>query len=307
MLKVEEHGLHASMPMSIKKILVPFAGNDAELPVLEATFKLAKHFNACVEVVHVLPDPSNFTAYHAYYSTEIVAAPFDNLVQEIEYYNEISEQKARAKYKEAAIKALINYDDTILTPDYPSSSFTAIKGKADTVVMMKARLADILVVGRLTQDIQEGYGHIIVNALFNSGRPVLLIPPVNSPITLCNQRIMIAWNGSAQAARAIAFALPLLKEAKIWIFTEHDAQDQLALPAESLALYLKQHHLETEIITSSHKEFSTGVTILNEARAHNAGIVVIGAFGHSRVREMILGGVTEFMLHNADIPIFMAH
>ena len=148
---------------------------------------------------------------------------------------------------------------------------------------------------------------MVGGALFGSGRPVILVPP-ESHVKEFNGTSLIAWNGSREAARAVTFALPFLARGNVRILTEEDSRfRKSALTAADLADYLKCHNIDAKVLANPEKASSLPESILHTAKSINADMIIMGAWSHSRMREYILGGVTEFMLRHADIPVFMAH
>jgi nucleotide-binding universal stress UspA family protein len=143
------------------------------------------------------------------------------------------------------------------------------------------------------------------SALFESGRPVLIAPPA-SPRSLATN-ILIAWNRSTEQARATAFAMPLLRLAeRITILTVEGAT--VAGPSGvELARSLKANGIAAEPITVTPGKISAGETILAKAQELGCDLIVKGAYTQSRLRQMIFGGTTRYILANANLPVLMAH
>lgn len=294
----------------LKNLLAPFGGRDDEANALEVAFSLAEVFAAQVQVLHVSPDPKNFMAA-AYVGMGVPAPSFDSITKDIEKHNEANQKSAKEKYQKAIEEHIIDHDDEVVSSDRASTSFRTAIGNAGDIVAIKGRLADLIIMSRTIKEVSIDYESAMIGALFNTGRPVLFIPPgdIHKDIDL---RVVIAWNGSAQAARAVASAMPLLRRSlnatKVYALTVNTGESKnFPITPQELCLYLKQHGIEAEIILADDKGLATPVEILSEAKTLDAGMIVMGAFSHSRMREMILGGVTNFMLDNADIPVFMAH
>ena len=139
-------------------------------------------------------------------------------------------------------------------------------------------------------------------ALFDTGRPVLVAPPT-APTTV-GSRILIAWNGSSQASRAVAFAMPFLEKAQEVTIAVGGHEGHV--PAASLAVYLERHGIRAAVENFS-VTGSIGKAILDRAGRLGADMIVMGAYGHSRLREMMLGGATREVLSAATLPVLMAH
>lgn len=145
-------------------------------------------------------------------------------------------------------------------------------------------------------------------AMFGSGRPVIMVPSIQrAPAKL--ERIMVAWDRSEVAARAIAGALPILKRAKlvqvVTVAREQQAND-VDHPGFNIARHLARHMVPTElkVITSS---IDIANTLLSLAADEGTDMLVMGAYGHSRLRERILGGATRGILSSMTVPVLMAH
>jgi nucleotide-binding universal stress UspA family protein len=148
---------------------------------------------------------------------------------------------------------------------------------------------------------------IVEAALFQTGRPMLLIPYIGVP-TVKIDRIMIAWDGGSSAARAVGDAMPLLRRAKaveIVIVTGEERKRDM-LPGADLAEHLARHGLNVDV-----KELVAADDVqpilLSYASDMSADLMVMGGYGHSRLREFILGGVTRDMFESLTIPCLMAH
>jgi nucleotide-binding universal stress UspA family protein len=133
----------------------------------------------------------------------------------------------------------------------------------------------------------------------------VLVAPPKAPAKL-GGTVAIAWNGSAQAARAVEGALPFLAGAKVTVLTAAEKDEFVAAPAE-LSAYLAWHGVSASTATVEADSDAAGEALLAEAGKLGADLLVMGGYGHSRVREVILGGVTYHVLGNAEIPVLMAH
>ncbi|MGV3742496.1 MAG: universal stress protein [Burkholderiaceae bacterium] len=143
----------------------------------------------------------------------------------------------------------------------------------------------------------------------NSGRPVLIVPQRG---TVCSGigRVLIAWDASLSAARAVADALPLLKAAEqvtVAIFNPATKPDVVSqLPGADITLYLGRHGINAEVMQEK-TNIEIGDALLRLASEKQADLIVMGCYGHTRFREILLGGVTRSMLERASIPVLVAH
>jgi nucleotide-binding universal stress UspA family protein len=180
------------------------------------------------------------------------------------------------------------------------------------LVTTRARYADLIVVG------QADPGHPLFDTLaklpeevmLGCGRPVLIVPYAAQSST-AGKRILIAWNGSREAARAVADALPLLQSAEtviaLSIGTTKSSKDEGDQPARRLVEHLTQHAVRAESSHCASDDLQPGETILSRAADLGCDLIVMGGYGHSRTRELILGGVTRAILQNMTVPVLMSH
>ncbi|MDQ0512780.1 universal stress protein [Ancylobacter amanitiformis] len=189
-------------------------------------------------------------------------------------------------------------------------SIDGTPGGAAEQVGILSRLYDLTIVGQADPD-RPGAEEVIAEAvLFDSGRPVLLIP-VNQQKPFSAKRILVAWDGGRASARAVAEARPLLAHADLVEAVVVDtgrSKKADALPGADLARHLARHEKTVELrrLVPASGEGIVDV-LLREVAARDIDIVVMGGYGHSRLREFVLGGVTRDMLERMTVPLFLAH
>lgn len=178
-------------------------------------------------------------------------------------------------------------------------------------VSMQARYCDLVVIGQTPPDkfaprLRSDFPEYV---LLNSARPVLIVPAggLKEPF---GKRVTVAWNGSADSVRAITSAIPLLQGADHVSVVVFDADKEGDLhgedPGADIASYLARHAIKVEV-TAGHGGQDTGEALLAHAADHDADLIVMGAYGHSRFREILLGGVTRTALRTSALPLWMAH
>jgi nucleotide-binding universal stress UspA family protein len=135
--------------------------------------------------------------------------------------------------------------------------------------------------------------------------------PYAGRFATAGQRVLIAWDAGREAARAVSDALPLLKRAdtvEVAVFDpERGRREHGEQPGADVALYLTRHGVKVSVARQSGANFVVGAQILSRAADTGADLVVMGAYGHSRVRELVLGGVTRIMLESMTVPVLMSH
>jgi len=167
-------------------------------------------------------------------------------------------------------------------------------------------LTDLAVVGQTDPDRREPMRDVLIESLlFHARLPLMLIPHAGLR-DFQPDRAVIGWNGSATAARAIRAALPLLALAKSVTVVVVD-EDRPRLPGAEVAAYLARHNISAHLREIENPVTGAGQALLNFAAEENADWLVMGAYGHSRMREFLLGGVTRHVIGDATLPVLMAH
>jgi nucleotide-binding universal stress UspA family protein len=172
-----------------------------------------------------------------------------------------------------------------------------------------ARYANLTVIGQAAPDADEEFSgaDLIHDLVLGSGRPVLVVP--YAPLAgRCGQRIAIAWDGGREASRAVADAMPLLRRAERVAVLLGDSDDR-ARAGELIRGHLERNGIAADIapVDAGAHDHDAGAALLAEVDAWNADLIVMGAYGRSRVRELVLGGATRHVLHHLPIPALMSH
>jgi nucleotide-binding universal stress UspA family protein len=186
--------------------------------------------------------------------------------------------------------------------------FDILSDAAENVVAREARAADTFVALRPNGAPQEPE-HLVESVLFGSGRHLFLVPNRRPTKTAFN-RIMLAWNGSRESARALAEALPYLHnaaEAAVVVVDDEPPLEARAILGSDAVKHLRHHAVNADLHRVRMRDNDVGMTLIAEARRLKADLIVMGAYGHSRVREWLLGGATYTLLHKAPIPLLIAH
>lgn len=192
-----------------------------------------------------------------------------------------------------------------------SGEWRMVEGLAPELLALHARYADLAIIGQ--PDPGAPYGttaqDVTVSALLTSGRPVLSVPYAGKFPTLAGHAL-VAWNASREAARAVNDALPLLRACQkvtvLAINPERGIRGHGDLPAADICLHLARHGINAEAAHSVVPDISEGDALLSYAADISAELIVMGAYGHSRLREWAFGGVTRSLLRAMTVPVFMS-
>ena len=188
--------------------------------------------------------------------------------------------------------------------------WAAIRGEPAAALIASGRCADLIVLGqRDPQDREDAGGtDLPAEVVLGAGRPVLIVPRDQS-IRSFAERVVIAWNGTRESARAVADALPLLLHAKsIRILSGAEyAMRRIATSGAALVKSLERHGMKADLSDLGRHRFDVGEKILSFCAEHQADLLVMGAYGHLRARELVLGGVTQTVMESMTVPVLMSH
>ena len=213
-----------------------------------------------------------------------------------------SEKTARtaiARFEQAAKRAGVSYESLNVS--------ASISGAAERLGRL-ARRFDLAIVGQPEREKSAPDEVVDEGVLFESGRPVIFVPYIQKAV-LKLDRVMVCWDGSRAATRAIADSLPFLRKAKkveiVMVAGKAGKEDEI--PGVDLGQHLARHGLEVDVKRITAPNIDVSSTILSYAADTNADMIVMGGYGHSRLREFILGGVTRSILETMTVPALMSH
>ncbi|MGV8954666.1 MAG: universal stress protein [Cypionkella sp.] len=221
----------------------------------------------------------------------------------------IERAEAEARTIEAAARAALHEESEDLR--YDIETIVAQLGMIPEVVATRARFADLVVQPRpYGNDVGPEAEAVVEAALFDGKAPVLVLPAKGLGTNTLPKRIVLAWNQSAEAMIAARRALPLLKGADAVNITVVDPVTSGADrsdPGGLLCQMLVRHGVHADVAVLARSQARVSEVLMRHATEFGADLMVMGAYGHSRLREAILGGATRNMLENATIPVLLAH
>lgn len=288
----------------MKTILVPVEDHDSMAAVLQAACLVARRFDSYVEGFAVQPAASEFVALD----------PLSSLTMpQIAEGDAQIERSARQMFE--SFMTSNNVPPTSPTlPREPGRegwgegmSYAWVRPGAefDTFIGGYGRVFDLIVLGRPGRAAQNPRMAPLEAALFESGRPVLIMPP--TPPTELGHNVLVAWNGSTEQARTNAFAMPLLRGADdVTVLTVEGGMTP-GPTGDEAALHLVRNGVPATAVTVAPAGRTTGETILDHAQLRGCDLIVKGAYAQSRLRQMIFGGATRHILAHATLPVLMAH
>lgn len=288
--------------MTIKRILALPVDPPSRRGVLTTALHIANKFGAHMDVAFVKHIPLSYadTAGDEM-SVQITADLLKNRSDGLEEL----ETELKTSFDAFIDENKLAISDTPTETDQPTASWITMEGHPADAIGGCGGAYDLVVTGQPEES--QSMGQITTEAaLFATGRPVIIAPP--EPPDHIGETVLIAWNRGPQAARAFHAAKALLldrtKRVRILSITTGAKQGP---PATEVAHNLQWHGIEADVLELSPDYRSVGEVLLAEASAINADLLVMGAFSHSRLRQLILGGVTKHVFENTELPVLMAH
>jgi nucleotide-binding universal stress UspA family protein len=288
--------------MPIKSILVPMNASQSDRGTLDLALALARPRRAHVVALFVRPDPRDIALYGGFGAEGV---GIGRIMEQIEKEGIEYAARARKAFEAWCARNDIGEYNKARASDRVTAAWREEVGTPDQAVAQVGGLSDVIVEAGLYDDKLPLELSTIESSLFGSGRPVLVAPKALPPDLA--ETALIAWNGSREANRAVGAALELLAACKrVLIFCAPEGKGPRADPAE-LAAYLDWHGISAQRVAATAPMKSIGAGLLDTASRERASLLVMGAYTHARLREMVLGGVTDHVLHHAAIPVLLAH
>ena len=284
---------------TIKSILAPIGDAGSAPAPLEAAFRLAEIFAAHVTVLHVRPDPTTAVPL---IGEGMSGAMVEEMLNAAERQGQEIATATRAVYQ-----TMRERHGMVEQAKPPADTMTVVwsecVGREEEVIAHRGRVHDLVVMGHAGAGTDDMSGVSLNAALLDSGKP-LLLAPATMPASL-GKRVVIAWNGSAESGRATSAALSILERAEQVTVLTVNEHDSMAC-ADDLLAFLRWHG-----IAAVHRDIpaggNAGLAVLDACRAEHADLLVMGAYTHSRLRQLIMGGVTRYVLGEADLPVLLCH
>jgi len=289
--------------MSIKRILLPIPGTVDQAGEIDMALSAAKALTASVEALFITQPPPPRVGDIPFRRNGSAAATSVN------WWAEDQDRLARAA-QDRFVEACTARDIPIASSSegmlaLPSASWQAVEGSYQAVAVQRAAAFDLIVAA--SGVVMEALQTIAEQSLLRTRRPVLLSPARAK--TDLTDPAMIAWDESPECWHAVSAALPFLRIARSvqLVSVDRDAERRAPSQAEALA-YLRCHGIEATARVVTPQLRSAGDTLLATAAEEDIGLLVMGAFSHSRLREMLLGSATHDVLQNANTrPVLLMH
>ena len=276
----------------VKTILLHVQNDKALDQTLESALSLARACEAHLDCLHITPIQA-YTAFDSFGGTFIMK----DVIKAIDDEEKLLSERLCAELRKAAV----SWDYAQITGDIPSQ------------LIGRAALADLIITSRQPKRTDfQGSTIGLLGDLLHRSRTPLFIAADDGKVPDPNGRVLIAWNGSFEAANAVRSAVGMLKLASEVRVLRIDEQKEEAFPSTRLLEYLSRHgiHAELKVETTNSDSVdvdSTYACLMSEAEKLDAAYIVMGGYGHNRISEYMFGGLTRSMLADCSIPLFVAH
>jgi len=279
--------------MKYKNILIHLDHSSGCSNRLEAAFGLARQFDAQVSGLFVVPNYVVPSYVEAQISVDLITDVTEKAMARA--------GETLAEYQKLANDAGVDMSGHV------------IEGQLIPILREHSKYADLMILGQDHPDDPDNASYGLADALLFEGACACLVVPHSGRLTTPGKRVLLTWNASRESARALREAMPLLSTAETVVVLSSepdDGYDDVARGhphARELDRFLKSHGIESVSSGISDPDLSPTDAIIGQAVEMNADVIVMGAYGHARLREIILGGVTRDLLKQTQLPLLLAH
>ncbi len=279
--------------MDFKNLLLHLDHSSGCRNRLDAAFSLARDFDARIEGLFIVPDYIVPSYVEAQISVDLITDVTEKAVARA--------NETLTEYRALARDAGVEFDAQV------------VEGQIIPILREHSKYADLMLLGQDQPDDPDNASYGLADALLFEGACACLLVPHTVKIAPPGKRVLLAWNASRESARALREAMPLLARADelVVLSSEPDDADpglaQGHPHAQKLASFLESHGIESVSSGISDPDLTPSQAIIGQALEMQADLIVMGAYGHARLREIILGGTTRDMLRQTPVPLLLAH
>jgi nucleotide-binding universal stress UspA family protein len=286
--------------MSVRKFLLPLSSPASGEVALHTALMLTKPWNAHLEVLYIRTNSHEIAPLA---SEGMSGAMINDMITAAE-----KESNARTQSLINLFTAVTNeHGVRIGEPDFgreaPSASFRSVIGSEEEIIAHQARISDLTIVPHPAAHEDVASADALHAVLFDSGRPVML-SPITRPASI-GKRIAVAWNGLSNAASALGSAIAFIRKAEAVRVLASPEYSRRGPTAEEVVAYIAHQGVTADIGYFSSIDREVGAGLLRAAADFDADLMSMGAYSTSRLRELILGGGTRYVLQNANLPVIM--
>ncbi|MEI7714126.1 MAG: universal stress protein [Rhodospirillales bacterium] len=286
--------------MPIRKLLLPLTGTAAGEAALTTSLMIARRFNAHVTALHVRVDSRDVAPLAG---EGLSGAMIEEMMSATEKESGERAHAVRSMFERFVARQEVVVSEARPGAQHATASFASVTGREEDIVAQQARLADLTVVPHPDAGEDVSSSDALHAVLFDSGRPVLISPQV-APKSI-GTRVCLAWNGTAESAASALAALPWMQQAEAVRILSAEGYQRRGPGAADLAAYLALHDVKADVTIFRSVGSSVGAGLLAAATEFGCDLLSMGAYSHSRLRQLILGGVTRHVLEYSNLPVMM--
>ena len=288
--------------MAIRTMLVCVSSAESGRNILEAAARIAVMFGSHIEALHVRADPRGLVPYTG---EGMDGSMIEEIMDVTEREGGDRAVKTKAMFDQFCSEKGLRRSDAPAAGTEATLSWREETGREDEIVAIRGRLFDLIVVGRPVRDSALPSPITLEAALLDTGRPIIVAPPAILPAT--GKHVAVAWESSPEAARALSDAMPILAKAERVTLLAPDPGEPPAIPVEEGASRLAWNGVAVNIRRFGYTNVEIGAAYLAQSKEIGADMLIKGAYSHSRLRQMILGGRTRHILTHTEIPVLLSH
>jgi len=286
--------------MAIRKVLLPLTGTAAGESAMTTALMVARRWNAHVTALHVRVDSRDVAPLAG---EGLSGAMIEEMMSATEKESSQRAHAVRGMFERFVNDHGVTVAEARAGADHPTASFASVTGREEDIVAQQARLADLTIVPHPESGEDVSSSDALHAVLFDSGRPVMVAPHRAS--ATIGTRVCVAWNGTAESASSVLAAMPWMQKAEAVRILSAEGYQRRGPGAPDLKDYLMLHGVNPDIVMFRSVNGSVGAGLLAAAKDFECDLLSMGAYSHSRLRQLILGGVTRHVLENSNLPVMM--
>lgn len=289
--------------MPLKLILAAITGQETDDATLGVATALARRFNGHVDALHVKGDPRDAIPFLGEGASGVL---IEQIMAAAERDSGTRSGKAKATFDAWRGTSGLILATRPTGEEVPTVAWREETGAEEDCMARYGRVSDIIIVGRPPADDSGASIVVFETALFDTGKAVIVVPPGPLQTSIVGTPAVIFWTGSAEAAHAVSSSMPLLAAAESVAIVPSTSGGK-ATETASLTEYLVWHGVRAQVRDPLQITPTAGGELLTEAKREGAGLLVMGAYTQSRLRQLIYGSVTKHVLTRTTLPVLMAH
>ncbi len=287
--------------MTIKTIILPIRDSDVANSLMETAVSMAIRNRAHLDVLFVQNNPEHLVPFASLGVSENMR---QSIIESASMSANQQAENLKHRFVDTCARAKIMINSRGSNPNQPSADFLIRQGARDEMIATYGRLADLILVPQ-PLSISPPPGSFEA-ALRDTGRPVLMVPRKKILVD-AGRTLAIGWNASKEAAQAVAAVMGNLQKADKVYVLESEKRSTDPLNATEACTYLKCHGVSAEPVVFRTGRRPAGESLLTQASELNCDRLIVGGYSRPRLRNMIMGGVTGYLMKHSDIPVIFVH